>query len=272
MSTSGVSTYNEYASELIDSAFAMIGVFTPSNIQKNHAYTLLNKMLKHWQTRGVNLWKFENKALTLTADTASYSLDSDTMEIANVIFRRDGNDSIISPYTREEYRGLANKTSSGDPVGYFFDRLLSSNNVYLYYVPENSTSIVVGSDGNDYRCILDHTSVSSNKPITGADYATYWEATGGTGLGSAWASDTDYKSDVIWYDRVKRVEDARYLNNNIDAPAHFLLAATAELAYLLSFSTGTARLDIKSEARELFIEAKGEDFERGDVRVSPIFR
>lgn len=43
----------------------------------------------------------------------------------------------------------------------------------LYY--PKPLSIVVGTDDNDYECILDHTSTTSNRPITGTSWATYWK-------------------------------------------------------------------------------------------------
>ncbi len=55
-----------------------------------------------------------------------------------------------------------------------------------------SPDVVVGTDGNDYACILSHTANNRNKPITGALTATYWAATGGTGVGSIWASGNVY--------------------------------------------------------------------------------
>jgi len=56
-----------------------------------------------------------------------------------------------------------------------------------------SPSIVVGTDGNDYSCILSHISNNRNKPITGALTATYWAATGGTGIGSIWINGAGYR-------------------------------------------------------------------------------
>jgi hypothetical protein len=57
-----------------------------------------------------------------------------------------------------------------------------------------ASSVVVGTDGNDYECIRNHTSAATNKPITGANYTSYWEATGSTGSGSVWATSTSYTS------------------------------------------------------------------------------
>jgi hypothetical protein len=68
-------------------------------------------------------------------------------------------------------------------------------------------NIVIGTDAEDYECILAHTAASTNKPITGVNYATYWTHTATTGV--AWATGTDYsaatsrifpyaKFDVLW--------------------------------------------------------------------------
>ena len=52
---------------------------------------------------------------------------------------------------------------------------------------------VVGTDANDYDCILAHIADARNKPITGTLTATYWVASGTTGLGSIWATGESYR-------------------------------------------------------------------------------
>ena len=56
-----------------------------------------------------------------------------------------------------------------------------------------SPALVIGTDSNDYTCILAHTANERNKPITGALTATYWVASGTTGLGSVWVAGTPYR-------------------------------------------------------------------------------
>ena len=55
-----------------------------------------------------------------------------------------------------------------------------------------SPSTVIGTDSNDYYCILAHTANARNKPITGTLTATYWTATGGTGMGDIWVTGAGY--------------------------------------------------------------------------------
>jgi len=55
-----------------------------------------------------------------------------------------------------------------------------------------SPSTVIGTDSNDYYCILSHTANNRNKPITGMLTATYWTATGGVGMGDIWVTGAGY--------------------------------------------------------------------------------
>jgi hypothetical protein len=71
-----------------------------------------------------------------------------------------------------------------------------------------ASSEVTGTDGNIYTCQRSHTSAANNKPVTGADYTSYWTQTGSTG--GVWATSTAYSSvgdfqpasDVIAIDRM----------------------------------------------------------------------
>lgn len=56
----------------------------------------------------------------------------------------------------------------------------------------SAASEVTGTDGLIYTCIRSHTSAASNKPITGADWSTYWKQTSSTG--GVWATATAYSA------------------------------------------------------------------------------
>jgi len=60
-------------------------------------------------------------------------------------------------------------------------------------------SVVIGSDGNDYYCIKAHTAAAADKPITGANYTTYWNPTGGFGVGLDWVLGTTYAASIDSY-------------------------------------------------------------------------
>jgi hypothetical protein len=56
--------------------------------------------------------------------------------------------------------------------------------------------LVEGDDGKTYKCIQDHTAIDAiHKPITGSDYASFWELfDAGGGLGGDWITGFDYKA------------------------------------------------------------------------------
>ncbi len=78
-----------------------------------------------------------------------------------------------------------------------------------------SPSIVVGTDSNDYACILSHTSNNRNKPITGALTATYWSATGGTGVGSIWINGAGYRPTHEIMSAMEEVQGQDLVDNDI---------------------------------------------------------
>jgi hypothetical protein len=60
---------------------------------------------------------------------------------------------------------------------------------------EIAASEVLGTDGKNYTCKLAHVAATANKPITGADYATYWTQTGSAGI--AWVSGSQYSDAYL---------------------------------------------------------------------------
>jgi len=74
-----------------------------------------------------------------------------------------------------------------------------SNSVFLRLkrgtgFPAGSPSEVTGTDANIYTCIRDHTSSAATKPITGSNWAFYWELSGLTG--GVWADATSYSAHI----------------------------------------------------------------------------
>lgn len=74
--------------------------------------------------------------------------------------------------------------------------------VYDTVLGTSSGDVVVGSDGNDYRCIVAHESDSSNKPVTGGNWASYWVSAGTTGQGTTWTTG-DFYSEGMRYRCIK---------------------------------------------------------------------
>jgi len=79
--------------------------------------------------------------------------------------------------------------------------------------------VVIGTDGNDYECSLAHDSNNRNKPITGTLYATYWTATGGTGVGLPWENARRYTATHTILSAIEEVQGQDLVD--VEIPNYF---------------------------------------------------
>jgi len=154
----------------------------------NEGYNEFNNMTHCLRKRG---------QIIIVPDTSLYAVPSDNIVITRATW--DGTPLVVRTVAEIDsiYETNWRATESTqlraimqDSEGYGYVRtypIITSQN--------NIGHLVAGTDSNNYRCILNHTSASSNKPITGDDYATYWEAYSRAGT---WANDTLYGvGDVV---------------------------------------------------------------------------
>ena len=79
-----------------------------------------------------------------------------------------------------------------EKIGFLVDNDANASFLAAVFKDTTSLSTVIGSDLNEYKAIISHTSASSTRPVTGADFATFWEATGDTGASETWVTATKY--------------------------------------------------------------------------------
>lgn len=77
------------------------------------------------------------------------------------------------------------------------DNLLATNGTKIVYTNGTTSSEVIGQDGLNYTCIRSHTASTTNVPISGPDYLTYWVQSGSSGV--AWVDGTEYASIKTTY-------------------------------------------------------------------------
>jgi hypothetical protein len=269
MATSGSRNWITTRDDIIYSALRKLGVKKSDNPptvgEIQDATFALNSLVSSWQNDDVHLWTVAEELLPLTADTLSYSLGSTVLEIQTPFFRRGDSDSSMSLLAREEYQNIPDKKTSGDPTSIYMDYQLSNPTAYVWPVPNNTTSLVVGTDALYYLCIKDHTSAAASRPITGADYATYWQAVS-TATATAWVTATAYYSDVVRYSKVLRLQDFDAASDNPDFPARWIQALIYGLASDLAPEFGMK--DILGQ-RALFEygRARRLNFDNTDLRV-----
>lgn len=136
-----------------------------------------------------------------TIYTAAEGLADDIQELHSVIYRDSlGGETPLDFISPKQYEALTPKTDTGDPrcVWLKLAQDVADNSLYVWPITRTAgtTSVVLGTDGADYQCILKHTSSTDRKPITGSDYSTYWQPLTTT-AGSAWADETEYSNGAL---------------------------------------------------------------------------
>lgn len=274
MGLSGTRAYIETRDSIITDALRDIGVLglgqSPENDQVDEAARWLHRIVLHAQTRGKFLWTATDKQQVLVAETPNYTLASSVVGIENVFFRANEADSPLSPLTRREYKELANKAGAGNPSHYYVDYQLAAPVIYLWPVYGYATSVITGSDANAYLCTVDHELSSDTTPITGADYADYWESSSETD--SVIADGTACYSGILKYTEVIRLQDFNDAGDNPDAPATGYKWLVAALAAELANPYGLPlkeRLWYETRAEKAFVEFINGGQEEGDLYIQP---
>lgn len=132
MTTSGTTSFNPGAGELVLYAYGMCGVRRPAITQEHlvDARMAVNLMLAAWNNDTPNLWKVDLVQVPITQGTASYSVDPSTIMILDAFIRTSDNsgnvnDRIVWPLSRTEYASMPSKAQQGQPTSFWFDRLLA---------------------------------------------------------------------------------------------------------------------------------------------------
>jgi len=140
MATSGTRTFTLAVDEIIEDAYARIGGEPQTGKESSVGRRQLNLLLQEWSNRNVQLWTVTESTQTLTANTASYTLNSHTVDITEAVIQKTNSDSTVTDFeleriSRDDYLKIPNKADTGRPSQYFLDKQLTPV-VYLYPTPD----------------------------------------------------------------------------------------------------------------------------------------
>lgn len=138
MATSGSRDFTLDVAELIEEAYERCGLEVRTGYDAKSARRSLNIMFSEWANRGINLWTVKLGTQTLTSGDSDYSLDSSIADILEVVVRRSGTDFEVDRISRSEYQNIPNKTTTGRPSQFYFNRQTTPV-INLWPTPENST-------------------------------------------------------------------------------------------------------------------------------------
>lgn len=140
-STSGTYDWFPSTAELGKAAFGRIGVRGAeiNAAQMQDLKTCSNLVMVEMSNLQPNLWTVGLTSDTLTSGTATYDVDSKVVMILDmyISYGSPSTDRLIFPISRTEYASYPNKTTSGFPTVFWFDRLISPTYT-LWPVPDDT--------------------------------------------------------------------------------------------------------------------------------------
>ena len=146
MATSSSTDFEPNVAEFVEEAFERCGLELRTGYDLKTARRSINLMLAEWANRGLNQWTIEQDTQTVTEGTTDYSLNSNVIDILDVVLRRTINqtqtDISMNRISRSEYINIPNKTTKARPSQFFLDKL-STPTLKIWPAPENSTDILV---------------------------------------------------------------------------------------------------------------------------------
>jgi hypothetical protein len=149
LATSGTYAFSPSVGNLALSAYSRIQIRRPALLPEHMADAAAetNYMLSSWSNMAPNLWTVDLVTQTLTASTATYSVDAKTVMILDAYITVDSQDRLIFPISRTEYASYVNKTDEGVPTVFWFNRILAPT-ITLWLVPDSNATYTL----NYYRC------------------------------------------------------------------------------------------------------------------------
>lgn len=144
MATSGTYAFDPSVAEFVEEAFERCGI-DPASLTARHARSArlsLGFLFSEWSNKGPHLWAVDQQNQLLTVSDGEYDSPAGTIAILEMVVRRSGIDTVVSPMMRDEYLAIPDKTTEGLPNRYYFDRSRTTPTITLWPVPENSTDTI----------------------------------------------------------------------------------------------------------------------------------
>ena len=145
MATSGSTDFEPNVTEFIEEAFERCGTELRTGYDLKTARRSINIMLAEWANRGLNQWTIEQTTQTVTEGTSTYTLNSNVIDILDMVSRRTVNnnqtDLSMTRLSRSEYINIPNKTTKARSTQFFLDKQ-SIPVINVWPTPENSTDVL----------------------------------------------------------------------------------------------------------------------------------
>ena len=307
MTTSGSATFNLDLNEYVEEAFERAGGQLRTGYDLKTARRSMNLLFADWANRGVNMWTFEQNAITLVQGQPTYALPDDTVDLLDHVIRTNANsasnqsDLTITRISMPTYATIPNKLTQGRPIQVWVQRLTGGASLLAGTVQSaitsTATSIPITSlagvpNAGFIQIGTELIGFNEFQAASGASPAYLLNCTRGQDGTTAAAHATSAaiynvqkQSITIWptpdssstyqfvYWRMRRIQDAGAGGTKtMDVPFRFITPLVAGLAYYIALKIpeGMSRLDVlKQQYDEAWQNAANEDQDRAAVRFVP---
>ena len=305
MSTSNSTNYTVNATELITSAFEIVGIAQAGEPlepeESASALRVLNMMLKAIQQK-LNIWKRKTLSITLVSGQTQYTIGQKSAGNATSLSAGNLNDSGANFTTDNVNVGdtVKNTTASTSTT---VSAVTTSTTLALtadiftvgteeYEITDADVSATrpleilecnrKNTDGNEVtvgKLTRNEYESLSNKTSPGPPINYHYEPTLDNGTLAIWqapdaAAVSEWTLELVYH---APIEDVDLLTETLDLPAENLEAAVINLGYRLSTHkfgslSASEKALLKTDAKEALDLAEGYDQEAGSIRTEPDLR
>lgn len=307
MTTSGTASFTLDLNDIVEEAFERAGSELRTGYDLRTARRSLNLLFADWANRGVNMWTFEQNAITLVQGQPTYALPDDTVDLLDHVIRTNANqpnnqaDLTITRISVSTYATIPNKLIQGRPIQVWVQRLTGGDSLLAGTVQATTnataTSIPITSlagvpfagfvrigtelivynqtqpaeNGNPaylLNCVRAQDGTTAATHTTGAAITLVQKQSV-----TVWPTPDSATTYQLVYWRMRRIQDAGSGGTKtMDVPFRFVPCLVAGLAYYIALKVpdGMNRLGVlKEQYDEAWNTAAGEDQDRAAVRFVP---
>lgn len=168
MPVSGTTTFTMTALDIVTNAMLKLGVLSsgeaPTAPELEDGITALNLMLKAWQTKGCDLWREDDRSVTISANTTPTALATDIRQVFSGRFIGTNYERMLGKWERADYLALPIKTTTGDPFIFYVSRGRDGLNMYVWPIPTADSTVKIDcerivdtvADGSDEVDVPQH--------------------------------------------------------------------------------------------------------------------
>jgi hypothetical protein len=307
MTTSGTASFNLDLNDIVEEAFERAGGELRTGYNLRTARRSLNLLFADWANRGINMWTFEQNAITLVQGQPTYALPDDTVDLLDHVIRTNANqpsnqaDLTITRISVSTYATIPNKLIQGRPIQIWVQRLTGGDSLLAGTVQSTTnatatsipiTSLVGVPFAGFVRIGTELIGYNQTQPAENGNPAYLLNCVRGQDGTTAASHSTSAaitlvqkQSVTVWptpdsattyqlvYWRMRRIQDAGSGGTKtMDVPFRFVPCLVAGLSYYIALKIpeGFQRLDIlKAQYDEAWTLAAGEDQDKAAVRFVP---